>query len=1019
MTTSNFELVRDETIRELKTRARLYRHLVTGAEVLSLENDDENKVFGIAFRTPPADSTGIAHIMEHAVLGGSEKYPLKEPFVQLIKGSLNTFLNAFTSPDKTTYPVASTNLQDFYNLVDVYLDAVFHPLITPQHLAQEGWHYELTDVNAPLTYKGVVFNEMKGAYSSPDSLLYRAAQQALFPDNAYRFDSGGDPAVIPDLTYAQFRHFHATYYHPSNARIFFYGDDDPAERLRILDAVLGDYSAARVDGLVALQAPFAAPRGKTVRYGVDAQSDSSRKAMVLVNWALPEMKDTALMMALNVLSYALVSTQASPLRKALVDSGLGEDVIGGGISASLRQPTFGVGMKGIAVADAGKVEALIFDTLAQLATDGLEDEMVDAAVNTIEFSLRENNTGSYPRGLSLFMRALRPWLHGQDPIGPLRYETPLAAVKQRLAADPKFLPTLIRTYLLENQHRATVTLEPDPTYNQQLEADERARLDAAQAAMTPAKLQQVVDEGLELKRRQEAPDAPADLAKLPVLTLADLDRLNKPIPREVIELPAGKVVFHDLFTNGIVYLRVGFDLQTVPADLLPYAEFFAKSLLEMGTEREDYVKLSQRIGRKTGGIGYSTFVSPLRAKPEGTAWLFVSGKSTLMQAQELLDILREMLLTVKLDNPARFRQIVLKTRARLEASLVPAGHSYVGGRLRAGFTKAGWADEQIDGIAYLFFVRKLAEEIEQDWPGVLAKLEAVKQALVNRRRSIVDVTTDAADWALFRPQLMAFLDELPAADLTTEVWPDAAMPIREGLVVPAQINYVGKAANLYELGYKYDGSIHVITNFMRTSWLWDRVRAVGGAYGAFVSFGKQSGVLTYLSYRDPNLLGTLATYDATAEFLRTVEIDEAELTKNIIGAIREIDGYQVPDAKGWSSLVRYLVNESDEDRQRMRDEVLLTTVQDFRDFAEVLAAMPERSRVVVMGSGEALAGREWGWNLRGCCRQGDNGRLGDKEKGRRGDGRAHLSARPLGVWRRKRLTVGHDDHGYEPLEGVW
>ncbi len=957
-TTFGFELVRDERIEELNTIARLWRHQQTGAELLSLENDDENKVFGVSFRTPPADSTGVAHILEHSVLGGSQKYPLKEPFVQLIKGSLNTFLNAFTSPDKTTYPVASTNLQDFYNLVDVYLDAIFHPLLTPHHLDQEGWHYELEDADEPLVYRGIVFNEMKGVYSSPDSVLYRASQQALFPDNAYGVDSGGDPQMIPALTYEQFRQFYTTYYHPSNALIFFYGDDDITQRLRLLDEVLSPFDAAPTNGAVALQPPFAVPQARSVRYGVDPGTDLSKKAMVQVNWALPEVLDPTLTMALSVFSYALMSTQASPLRKALVDSGLGEDVTGGGLSMGLRQPTFSVGLKGIDAANAPQVEALILQTLSRLSAEGFEPEMVEAALNTIEFSLRENNTGSFPRGLSLYMRALRTWLYGADPLAPLRYETPLAAVKQHLATAPVLLQQLIRTYLLENTHRVTVLLEPEPTLNAAQEAAEKERLAVAKAAMTPADIQAVIDNTKALKLRQETPDSPDDLAKLPMLTRADLDRQNKSIPREVASLPdGGQLLFHDLFTNGILYFRVGFDLQTLPPDLLPYAEFFGKSLLEMGTTQEDYVKLSQRIGRKTGGVGYSTFVAPMQANVEGAAWLFLSGKATVAQAPELLNILRDVLLDVKLDNPQRFKQIVLKTKARLEASLTPGGHSYVSSRLRAMFNTASWAEEQMDGIDFLFFVRRLAEEMEHDWPGVLAKLELVKALLINRSHLVADVTLDGANWAQLQPQVTAFLQSLPLGDAppARALWQQTLAAQDEGLTIPAQINFVGKAANLYELGYTYHGSILAITNFIRTSWLWDQVRAKGGAYGAFCSFGKQSGVFTFLSYRDPNLANTLAAYDATAHFLRSAAIDDSELTKTIIGAIRDMDGYQLPDAKGWSSLVRYLTGETDEARQRMREELLSTEVQHFRAFADVLGAMTDKARVVVMGANETLA----------------------------------------------------------------
>lgn len=951
---SGFELIAEELVPELNSRARLFRHVQTGAELLSVENDDENKVFGVAFRTPPADSTGVAHIMEHSVLGGSQKYPLKEPFVQLVKGSLNTFLNAFTSPDRTTYPVASTNLQDFYNLVDVYLDAVFHPLLTPHHLDQEGWHYEIEDPNAPLTFKGVVFNEMKGVYSSPDAILYRASQHALFPDNTYGVDSGGDPRVIPDLTYAAFRQFHATYYHPSNALIYFYGDDEPAERLRLLDQALSQFEAASVTAEVALQAPFCTPRRTVVGYSVDGANNGAQKCMVQVNWALPEVTDRALLMALSVLSYALVGTQASPLRKVLVDSGLGEDVTGGGFGASLRQPTFGIGLKGVAPENVGKVEPLILTSLESLAQTGIEADMLEAALNTIEFSLRENNTGSYPRGLSLYMRTLRAWAHGRDPLPSLGYELPLAVVKRRLVEDPQFLSELIRTYLLLNLHRATVVLEPDPALNQKLEAEEKERLAVAKAGMTPAQIQALIENTRALQARQEMADAPEDLARLPMLKRSDLDRSNKPIPRTVIDVGGDKLLFHDLFTNGIVYLRVGFDMQCLPQELLPYAEFFGRALLEMGTATEDFVKLSQRIGRKTGGISYSTYMSPSLASDDGVAWFFLNGKATMAQAPELLAIMREMLLTVNLDSPQRFKQIVLKTRARLESSLVPAGHSYVGGRLRAAFSKAAWAEEQTDGLAFLFFVRRLAEELETDYAGVVAKLEAVKQALVNRGRILADVTLDGANFAQFQPQLQEFLGALPANPVGSSAWTLGEFPHNEGLAIPAQVNYVGKGARLYDLGYQYHGSIHVISNFLRANWLWDQVRAKGGAYGAFCSFGKQSGVFTYLSYRDPNLVNTLQAYDGSAAYLRNAPIDDDELTKNIIGAIRDMDPYQLPDAKGWSSLVRYLVGESDEARQQTRDEVLSTTVENFRVFADVLDGVARQGRIVVMGAGEAL-----------------------------------------------------------------
>ncbi len=962
MTNSHgFKLLKEQEIPELNATARLYRHVKTGAELLSLENDDENKVFDITFRTPPEDSTGIAHIMEHCVLGGSRKYRVKEPFVELIKGSLYTFVNAFTASDWTTYPVASTNLQDFYNLVDVYLDAVFYPLITPNHLAQEGWHYELENLADPLIFKGVVFNEMKGAYSSPDNVFARYNQQSLFPDNAYGHDSGGDPTAIPDLTYEQFKKFHDTLYHPSNARIFFYGDDDPEERLRLMDEWLRDFDRIEVESLVPLQARFSQPQRVTQPYSVDGNV-AEAKGFVQLNWMLPENTDPALTMALEILSYALVSTPASPLRKALIDSGLGEDMTGGGFSSRLRQNTFGVGLKGIAVEDADKVETLILRTLTGLAQDGLEPDMVEAAVNTIEFSLRENNTGNFPRGLSLAIRALDTWLYDRDPLEPLAFEGPLTAVKTNLTNNPTYLQDLIRQHLLDNPHRSTVILEPDAELAQRVEAAEKARLAEVKAGLSEAELLAIIDETRELKRLQETPDTPEVLATIPRLTLADLDKENKPIPLAVADLNGSPLLYHDLFTNGIVYLDLGFDLHTLPANLLPYVKLFGRALVEIGTEKEDFVKLSQRIGRKTGGIWPGSFTSTMENGRSAATRLFLRGKATMDQAQDMLDIMRDVLLTVKLDNRERFRQMVLEAKAGKEASLTPSGHIVTNTRLRSHFTEADWVSEQIGGIEYLFFLRQLAEAVENDWPSVLAKLEEVHRLLVNRHSLVVNVTLDEENYGRFLPILSDFVTAVPANPLQLNDWSPALSRSNEGLTIPAQVNYVGKGANLYDLGYKLHGSVSVIGKYLGTTYLWEKIRVQGGAYGGFSTFDRFSGVWSYLSYRDPNLLGTLANYDGTAVFLRNLDLSQDELTKSIIGAIGAIDSYQLPDAKGYTSMSRHLIGESDAQRQQYRDEVLATTTADFKAFGEVLAQVNDAATVVVLGSADAIMKANEGQN---------------------------------------------------------
>jgi presequence protease len=948
--TSSFELIAERHVPEINSQVKVYRHRAIGARLLSICNDDENKVFGITFRTPPASSNGIAHIMEHSVLSGSRKYPVKEPYIELAKGSLNTFLNAFTYPDKTCYPIASQNLQDFYNLIDVYLDAVFYPRISEHTLQQEGWHYEADETGSTLAFKGVVFNEMKGVYSSPDEILVERSRRSLFPDNAYGLDAGGDPAVIPNLTYAEFKAFHETYYHPSNAYIYFYGDDPEPDRLRLLDEWLIAFQRNEVQSQIPLQARFSQPQRLTVPY--DSGDSPTAKGYVTVNWMLPEGIDVERTLSLEILSHILIATPASPLRKALIDSGLGEEVVGG-VEDQLRQTYFSAGLKGVQPANIAKVEAVILDTLAGLAIDGFDPNTVAASLNTIEFRLREQNTGRFPRGLALMLTALSTWLYEGDPIAMLAFEQPLTAIKAKTSAGHYF-ESLLKEHLLDNLHRTTVSLLPDPEEGHRRAAAEQDRLQRTKATWSAAELQRVIDDCAELKRRQNTPDSPEALATIPVLKLSDLDRGIKTIPIEPLHFDGTPILFHDLFTDGIVYLDLGFDLHALPQDLLPYAGLFGRLLTRMGTEREDFVPLTQRIGRETGGILATTLTSSVIDSDRAVTYLFVRGKAMAAQSAALLNLLRDTLLTVRLDNRERFKQIVLEEKAGLEAGLIPGGSGVVNQRLRARFTIDAWAAEEMSGVSQLFFLRTLFETIEHDWDAVLSKLEAVRQHLVNRSIALTNVTLEAANWATFRPQLESFLATLPATPIVPTAWQPQHVSRFEGLTIPAQVNYVGKGAPLYRLGYRLHGSSLVISNYLNTTWLWEKVRMQGGAYGGFSQFDRRSGVFTYLSYRDPNLLATLDNFDATATFLRDLDLSEAELSKAIIGTIGDLDTYLLPDAKGFTSLTRYLTGDTDESRQQFRDEVLSTTAQDFKAFAEVLAAVKEHSEVVVLGAQDAI-----------------------------------------------------------------
>jgi Zn-dependent M16 (insulinase) family peptidase len=959
MTLHGFELIQERHIAEYNTQARLYRHVRTGAQLLSMANSDENKVFSINFCTPPTDSTGLPHILEHSVLGGSRKYPVKEPFMELVKGSLKTFVNAMTFPDMTVYPVASQNLKDFYNLIDVYMDAVFYPRISEKTLQQEGWHYELAGLDAPLTYSGVVFNEMKGVYSSPDAVMGDFTRTTLMPDTIYGHNYGGDPAVIPDLTYANFKRFHETYYHPSNARFFFYGDDPVEDRLRLVDAFITEFERIPVKIDIQKQSRWSEPRRTVKPY--EAGEDDSR-SQISLSWLLGETQDIDTALAWGLLSHVLTGTPASPLRKALIDSGLGEDLTGSGVDPYQREMFYTVGLKGIAGGDADKVESLIVDTLYQLATHGIDKETVAASMNTVEFGMRELNTGGYPRGIALMIGLLPTWIHGGDPMDALAFDGPLQQIKDKLAAGVPFFENLIREQLLNNPHRSTLILAPDSNVRELRDAAERERLERERGVMNQADLQQVMETARRIKAISETPNRPEDLATIPMLQRSDLEPKIRVIPLAKLEAGGTPILYHDLPTNGIAYLDLAFDLHALPAEYLPYVDLFGRALLEQGTATQDPVSLINRIGQQTGGIRASSLLSAAFSSARGAAYQTLRAKAMAAQTGDLIAILKDVLLTANLDNRERFSQIVLEEKAGFESYLMFSGHAVADKAVRAGFSETDWAAEQMGGVSAFFFLRELVERIEQDWPAVLATLEAIRSLLINRAGLVVNVTLDADNWRHFQPQVTDLLDSLPTKAALNVEW-NWQRPARSvGLTVPSQVNYVAQGVNLYQHGYELHGSSRVILRYLAATYLHERVRAQGGAYGAMSPFDFLSGGLSFLSYRDPNLLGTLKNYAGAVEFLKTIDLSEDELTKAIIGAIGVMDAHLLPDAKGYASMVNTLVGYTDDMRQQIRDEVLNTTVQDFREFATAVQSVAEHGVVAVVGSKDAIskanAGRE-------------------------------------------------------------
>ncbi len=970
-----FELKWSKDVKELSSRVSLWEHRQSGAHLLSCCNRDENKVFGVSFRTPPKDSTGVAHILEHAVLNGSEKYPSKEPFVELLKGSLQTFLNAFTYPDKTCYPVASTNLQDFYNLVDVYLDAVFHPLISEATFEQEGWHIEAESLEAPLIYKGVVYNEMKGVYSSPDSVLAEQSQQSLFPDTTYGLDSGGRPDAIPHLSYAQFKDFHARFYHPANGRFFFWGDDPEEKRLELLNDVLKDFQRIEVNSEVGLQSAFDRPRQIEVAYAADASSENynAGQYMLTMNWKLAETTRVEENFELQMLDHILIGLPGSPLRRALIESGLGDDITGHGLENELREMFFSIGLRGVRAESVQAVEVLIMDTLHAVYEDGISEEAVEAAVNSVEFALREKNPGRFPVGLAVMLSSLTTWLYGGDPLALLSYEKPLANIKQRLAQGERVFENLIKKWFLDNCHRSTVVLTPDFEAAARAAQEETDKLAKIKAGLTESALNQLIERSKELRAIQEAPENPEALAAIPVLKLSDLPPENRLIPREEKNLVGTPALFHPQPTAGIIYADLLFNAAKISRELLPLMPLFGRAILEMGNSKRNFAELGMRMAAKTGGLETDCVfltTNPITTGSSDTLSAFsLSGKATVDKVNDLADIFMEVLTDTRFDDQARFRQIVLEEKSRQEQAMIPAGHSVVGLRLAGSLNQSAHLAELTSGISYLDYLRALAAKIESHWPEVRENLEIVRKTLIQRGGLTVSITARAEDWPECEQAFSRLLANLPAQEAAAPYTrlPQAGfsrLKAREALILPAQVNYVGQAANLYALGYKYDGSIHVVLKYLRTSYLWEEIRVKGGAYGAMLNFDRMTGTLCLVSYRDPNVSNTLAVYGKMGEHLKKLSLSQEDLERNIIGAIGELDVHLLPDAKGSASFARFLSGDDDNFRQNMRRQILETKIERFHELGELLSSFAQGNICILGGQHAETYAKKHGMEVR-------------------------------------------------------
>jgi len=946
----------DQHIADINAQVRMYQH-PSGAILISVSNDDENKSFGVTLRTLPASSNGIAHILEHAVLCGSQRYPVKSPFNELLKGSVNTFLNAMTYPDKTVYPVASTNQKDLYNLVSVYMDAVFFPLISEDTLRQEGWRYEF-DEAGQLGYKGVVYNEMKGASATAERITGRALYQELLPDTIYAHDSGGNPRNIPQLSYAEFTAFHRTYYHPSNALIFWYGDDPEPERLAHLEPFLREFTAQTPPPPITPQPHWSAAR--TARHPYPASAGEQRH-QVTVAWLIDEVLSDVDDMEMSVINHALLHDAASPLRKYMLDSNLGENLTGGGFGSGL-QATFALGLKGVMPEHVADIEPLVTRAIEHIIANGIAAEQLEAAINTIEFRFRENNTGGFPRGLSLMLALSDPWLYGHDLITALQFTAPLEQVKARLA-DPARPAQLLQRMLMSNTHRLTLTVYPDTELNERLDAQEADELAAVAATLTADQRAHIESDAERLRIWQESPDDAQALASIPRLSRDDIESHIKHTPLEVSTHAGIPWSVAPLFTSGIAYVSVGFDLLQLPHDAIPYLPLFARAMSEAGAGDMDNITLSQRIGIRTGGIGASMNVGMHRVSRQAYGLFMLTGKATIANVTHLADLMRQMLEAPHLHHKERILQMVREDKASREASLLPSGHIYINNRLRAPHGVAQSYAELVGGVSYVRFIRDLAQRGADAWADIEAQLWRIHRALIQRQGMRIHVTVSPDDAEHVRAVFTEALQGINVGDSQRQDWPTLTLPGAEGLIAPAQVNYVGVGATLESIGYACRGADIVVNRHLGRTFLHDRIREQGGAYGAFSVLDIRSGILTMLSYRDPNTSKTLEVYRQAGEWLQQVTLDDEALLQAIIGTIGDIDGHQLPDARGFGAFVRHLAGDDDQYRQQVRESILAVNRADFVRYGQALTALNEQWRMVLLG-GESSLSPELGLNVR-------------------------------------------------------
>ena len=951
-----YELLEKREIEELHSTGYYLKHKKTGARVCLLSNDDENKVFYIGFRTPAPDDTGVAHILEHSVLCGSKEFPVKDPFVELAKGSLNTFLNAMTYPDKTVYPVASCNDKDFQNLIHVYMDAVFYPNIYQKEeiFCQEGWHYEMEKEDGELTVNGVVYNEMKGAFSSPEGVLEREILNSLYPDTTYANESGGDPEFIPTLTREQFLDFHSRYYHPSNSYIFLYGNCDMAEKLVWLDEkYLSHYDYLAIDSEIRTQAPFEKMREIVKEYSISAEESEENHTYLSYNKSVGDTLDPKLYLAMQVLEYVLLSATGAPLKEALLDAGIGQDIMSS-YDNGVKQPIFSIIAKNANEDQKDTFVEVIESTLKKLAEEGLDEKALRAGINYFEFRYREADFGNYPAGLMYGLQAFDSWLY-RDDSAFLHLEAldTFAFLKEQ--AEKGYFESLIKTWLLDNPHGTLVTIRPKKGLTAEQDEKQKEKLNAYRDSLSPEEKQQIVAFTKHLKQYQSEPSPQEDLAKIPLLSREDIEKRVQPFQNEERRVAGTTLLYHPIFTNGIGYLDLIFRADRIPTELIPYLGLLKAVLGQVDTEHYSYGDFSSELNLHTGGIsiGVGSYDS-LQEPGVYTAVLEVKSKALYEEEPVAFAMIKEMLLTSKLRDKKRLKEILSETKSRLQMAFQTAGHSMAALRAMSYFSSSAAFSDRTEGVDFYHFVEKLDKSFEEDFEKTAEKLEQLCKLLFCQENLLISYTGEEKSLVGLEKEAEKLTGALyPNTGAEKAVWELTPAHKNEGLKTSSQIQYVARAGSFLSAGLPYTGALKVLRIIMSYEYLWNNVRVKGGAYGCMNNYTRTgSGYL--VSYRDPNLSKTNEVFEGSVDYTEHFEVSERDMTKYIIGTVSSMDTPLNARAKGRRSLSAYMTGLTEEQLQKERDQVLGCGIEEIRALAPYLRAMLSQHYICVIGNEEKL-----------------------------------------------------------------